>query len=269
MSRRLPMTSACSRDIPALRRAGAELLDVIEALQARGHNVVTELQPAERAMQQWDHYPANDANDPVSGYRWYYHAHPGPQAEVEHGHFHVFSAASTLADAGRYIHLIGLSVSADGMPLRAFTTNRWVTNELYAPAGQVLRRLQRFSMQVPSDLALVHRWLAAVIVLFRPQIRALLAERDERLSQAQARRPNVFEDRRTTLLSQCALDLRQQMAWVDAAADRGRGSAAQPAVTVRRPRARRSSVIAGTASAAMRSGVGSQRSNRIIPGEIR
>ena len=29
----------------------------------------------EQGMQQWDHYPADDAFDPVSGYRWYYHAH--------------------------------------------------------------------------------------------------------------------------------------------------------------------------------------------------
>ncbi len=265
MIRSLPMPSACSRDIPALRRAGAELLDVIEALQARGHNVITELQPADRAMQQWDHYPASDANDPVSGYRWYYHAHPGPQSNAEHGHFHVFAATSTLADAGRYIHLIGLSVSADGMPVRAFTTNRWVTNELYAPAGQVLRRLQQFAMRVPSDLALVHRWLAAVTVLFRPQIRALLAERDERLSHAQADRPNVFEDRRTTLLSQCALDLRQQMAWVDAAAGRRCGSAGE----ARRPRARSSIDFSGATSAAMRSGAASPRSNHSISGDIR
>jgi hypothetical protein len=264
MIRSLQMTSLCSREIPALRRAGAELLDVIEALQARGRNVVTELQP-ERAMQQWDHYPANDANDPVSGYRWYYHAHPGPRADTEHGHFHVFAAASTLADAGSHIHLIGLSVSADGMPVRAFTTNRWVTNELYAPAGRVLRRLQQFAMRTPSDLALVHRWLAAVLVVFRPQIRALLLERDDRLSHAQASRPNLFEDRRTTLLSQCALDLRQQLAWIDSPAGRLRASAD----AARKPRAGRSIVFTGASSAAMRSGASSQRPNRGIPGDIR
>jgi hypothetical protein len=268
MIRSLPMTSLCSRDIPALKRAGAELLDVIEALQARGRNVVTELQP-ERAMQQWDHYPANDANDPVSGYRWYYHAHPGPRADTEHGHFHVFAAASTLADAGRHIHLIGLSVSADGMPVRAFTTNRWVTNELYAPAGQVLRRLQQFAMRTPPDLALVHRWLAAVLAVFRPQIRALLVERDERLSQAQASRPNVFEDRRTIVLSQCALDLRQQLAWIDSAAGRFCGSADTARRTVRKPRTGSSIVFTGASSAAMRSGTRSQRANRSIRGDIR
>ncbi|MBK9655021.1 MAG: hypothetical protein IPO66_05930 [Rhodanobacteraceae bacterium] len=61
MSSSIAMPSLCYRDLPALKRAGAELLDVMEALQARGRNVVTELRPADCAMQQWDHYPADDA----------------------------------------------------------------------------------------------------------------------------------------------------------------------------------------------------------------
>lgn len=215
MARSIDLPSWCARDLPALKRAAAELLDVMEVLQARGRNVVTELQPPERAMQQWNHYPADDAFDPVSGYRWYYHAHPGPLAHQEHGHFHLFAAASTRAGAGRYTHLIGLSVTADGMPLRAFTTNRWVTNEAYAPAGTVLRKLQQFTLRAPCGLAQVHRWLAAVVGLFRPQIGTLLVERDERLQRALAQRPNVFEDRRTTVWSQCRLDLARQMAWLD------------------------------------------------------
>ncbi len=236
MSSSIAMPSLCYRELPALKRAGAELLDVMEALQARGRNVVTELRPAYCAMQQWNHYPADDASDPVSGYRWYYHAHPGPQADTEHGHFHVFAAASTLANAGRYTHLIGLSVSADGMPQRAFTSNRWVTNEVYAPAGTVLRKLQHFALRTPSELALVHRWLAAVIALFRPQITAVLVARDQRLESAQAMRPNVFEDRRTMLLSQCRLDLRQQMACLDR-------------VTEGRPRVRGSIALTGAVPA--------------------
>ena len=107
-------------------------------------------------MTEWGHYPSDDAYDADSGYRWYYHAHPDAQRGDEHGHFHVFARAAT---AG-YTHLVGLSVSAAGLPLRAFTTNPWVTNEVYAPAGRVLRRLQQFSMRKPAALVLVHRWLA-------------------------------------------------------------------------------------------------------------
>jgi len=220
MIRSAPLMPVCSRDLRALKRAGEELLGVMQELQDKGRNVLSELQPNEQGMQQWDHYPADDAFDPVSGYRWYYHAHPEHGRDAEHGHFHLFAAAPAKAGKGRYTHLLALAVSPAGLPLRMFTTNRWVTNEVLAPAGQVLRKLQQFALRTPSELELVHRWLAAVLGLFRPQINALLVARDQRLESAQALRPNVFEDRRTMLLSQCRIDLAQQMAWLDRASEK-------------------------------------------------
>ncbi|MGE4072348.1 MAG: hypothetical protein AB7E72_14350 [Lysobacterales bacterium] len=197
-----------------LRQAGSELLEVMQTLQQRGRNVITELQGDGPSMTQWQHYPDDDATDPVSGYRWYYHAHPEASARGEHGHFHVFAAAP----AGRgYTHLLGLSMSATGLPLRAFTTNRWVTNEIYQPAARVLSRARQFVMRQPAKWALVHQWLAATLTLFGPQITWLLHERDRRLAAAQIRRASVFEDRRTNLLSQCRLDLQAQFEWLDAA----------------------------------------------------
>lgn len=198
------------REIGALRRAGAELLDVIEALQRKGRNVVTELLPAGQRMPSWEHHPADDAFDVVSGYRWYYHAHPLAGAAGEHGHFHVFHAVR-----GGYAHLVAVSVAPDGLPRRAFTTNRWVTNEVWTPAARVLRRMRGFAMQQPSGLALVHRWLAALLALFRPQLEILLGERDRRVALALKTRPDLLEDRRTSLLSQCRLDVSRQFAWLE------------------------------------------------------
>ncbi|MCB1611597.1 MAG: hypothetical protein R3F18_09375 [Lysobacterales bacterium] len=214
MSRSVLIPEPTTRERSHLRKAGSELLEVMEMLQQQGRNVVTELQGKRPSMTQWQHYPDDDATDPVSGYRWYYHAHPEASSRGEHGHFHVFAAAST----GRgYTHLLGLSMSASGLPLRAFTTNRWVTNEIYQPAARVLRLARRFVMRQPAQWALVHRWLAATMTLFRPQIAWLLHERDRRLAAAQIRRATVFEDRRTHVLSQCQLDLQAQFKWLDAA----------------------------------------------------
>ncbi len=217
MIRSAPLMPVCSRDLGALRRAGEELLGVMQALQDKGRNVLSELQPVGQGMQQWDHYPADDAFDPVSGCRWYYHAHPEQGTTAEHGHFHLFAAAPAKAGKGRYTHLLALAVSPAGLPLRVFTTNRWVTNEVIAPAGQVLRKLRQFLLRTPRELELVHRWLAAVLGLFRPQINALLVARDQRLERVQTTRPNILEDRRTMLLSQCRIDLAQQVAWLDRA----------------------------------------------------
>lgn len=205
-----------SRDLRALRRAGAELLDVIDALQRKGRNVVTELLGG-RSMTEWDHYPADDAFDVATGYRWYYHTHVDTSRGDEHGHFHLFAAAKPAPGEAPCAHLVAFGVGADGLPRRAFTTNRWVTNEAYRPAGQVLRRLQRFALHKPAALALVHRWLAALVGVFRPQLSALLVERDRRIEIALRKRPGLFEDRRTSLLSQCRLDLQHQIAWIDQA----------------------------------------------------
>lgn len=215
MSPAAPKTTLCSRDLRAMRHAGDALLEVMQLLQRKGCNVVTELLPGALAMTEWDHYPANDAFDAGSGFRWYYHTHPDAQRGDEHGHFHLFARAPKSG----YTHLLGLSVSPAGLPLRAFTTNRWVTNEVYAPAGRVLRRLQRFQLQRPQGLALVHRWLTAVIGVFRPQLVALLEARDRRVDAALLTRPNLFEDRRTMLLSQCQLDLQLQLEWLDEVGD--------------------------------------------------
>ena len=201
MIRSEPLMAVCARDLRALKRAGEELLGVMQELQDKGRNVLSELQPVEQGMQQWDHYPADDAFD---------------------------AAAPAQAGKGRYTHLLALAVSPAGLPLRLFTTNRWVTNEILAPAGQVLRKLQQFALRTPRELELVHRWLAAVLTLFRPQINTLLVARDLRLESAQALRPNVLEDRRTMLLSQCRIDLAQQMAWLDQAFENsGQGAQAR------------------------------------------
>ena len=40
---------------------------------------------------EWQHYPANDLVDEVSGYEFYYHAHSADEmVDDEHGHFHLF-----------------------------------------------------------------------------------------------------------------------------------------------------------------------------------
>lgn len=269
MSYAAPMTTLCSRDLRALRQAGVELLEVMQSLQRKGRNVVTELLPNGRAMAEWDHYPASDAFDADTGCRWYYHTHPDTQRGDEHGHFHLFARASKTG----YTHLLCLSVSAAGLPLRAFTTNRWVTNEAYAPAGVVLRRLQQFSLRKPAALTLVHRWLAAVVGVFGPQLAALLAARDRRVDAALITRPNLFEDRRTMLLSQCHLDLQQQMKWLDEVSSDGDRQIASP---VRRTKrfSREANGLVGTRGAhsspsARSANAGARATHNNIPGEIR
>ncbi len=200
------------RDLAGLRDAGACLLDTMQALQRRRRHVLSPLFADGLAPQQWAHYPAQDVSDTDTGYRYFYHSHPGPQAHREHGHFHLF--ARTPGRPTTFTHLVAVSMSPQGLPLRLFTTNRWVTDEHWQPAAVVRKLLRGFMLKAPSRLAALHRWLAALVRLFRPQIELLLTRRDARWQAACAARPNFFEDRRSAVLSQCRIDLSRQFAWL-------------------------------------------------------
>jgi hypothetical protein len=203
-------------DLAELRGAGARLLDVMHALQRQRSQVQRQLIGEVRAPELWRHYPEHDVFDADTGYRYFYHSHPGPRSAMEHGHFHLFARAPEAAHpCPAFTHLLAISMSPQGLPLRGFTTNRWVTDEHWQPATVLRRLVRRFALRRPRRLALVHRWLEAVVQLFRPQIDWLHARRDERWLAARERRPHFFEDRRSSVLSECAFDLSRQFAWLE------------------------------------------------------
>lgn len=195
--------------------AGSQLLDVMHALQRSGRNVLTELLAPAVSMNSWDHYPEREVFDQQTGYRYYYHAHPNPSAKGEHGHFHLFARVDGGDGEPAFTHLLAIGMTATGFPRRAFTTNRWVTGEQWRPAAEVTHLLGRFQIQRPRRLRLVHRWLEALLHLFQPQLGLLVRQRDARCAALLEARPGLFEDRRTTLFSQCRLDLVRQFALLD------------------------------------------------------
>jgi hypothetical protein len=111
-------------------------------------------------------------------------------------------------------HLIAISLDARGEPLRLFTTNRWVTGETWYRAGDVIAMLDRFTI-APTGAALRDRWLVAIMQLFRPQIAALLRQRDDAvMARRRRQRANVFEDPRLEVTSSLEIDLGAQLAFV-------------------------------------------------------
>jgi hypothetical protein len=111
-------------------------------------------------------------------------------------------------------HLVAISLDALGEPIRLFTTNRWVTGETWYRAGDVIAMLDRFTIG-PTGPTLRDRWLVAVMQLFRPQIAALLRQRDHTvMARRRRQRANVFEDPRLEVTSSLDIDLRAQLAFV-------------------------------------------------------
>ena len=190
------------------------LMEVTRRLALERQGLLAEFAGNPSIVRAWDHLPPDDAHDPRSGYRWYYHCHPREARTAgEHGHFHLFSDPQS---GSAVTHLVAISVSDRGLPLGLFTTNRWVTDERWQSASRVLRLIRDFALFSPRVLRRVHDWLAQLLRAFGPQIRTLLRARDERLMALRASaRSDVLEDRRIAVLSRCRIDLFAQATALD------------------------------------------------------
>jgi hypothetical protein len=192
-------------------RGEVAIVEQIAAWAALGQSAPARLLGAAQGFVEWAHYPQPDALDPRSGWRFYYHAHPAQQRlRDEHGHFHIFvpGPGDKITDPAQdFSHLIGLSVSEKGLPLRLFTVNRWVTGEVWQPAAALEAYLDKPELQhaAPQDVAL---WLENLLILFGAEIKALIRARDARLGENPARK---FEDHRLRLPSQARIDLARKL----------------------------------------------------------
>jgi hypothetical protein len=243
-------------ELERMAAAGQTALDCVGSLTIAGGSIVSEALDGAEDFYEWQHYPAMDVYDPETHAQFYYHAHPpGERAEGEHGHFHAFLRPRGMppgvrplmlpelaipdapaqphspvlppvrqpnqgADNDKLSHLAAISMDARGMPIRLFTTNRWVTGETWYGAADVLRMLDRFAVNTREPSEPLNRWITAMFTLFRPQMRALLAARDAAIMSWRRRhrgKIHVFEDRRLEVTSATDIDIEDQVRGIDEA----------------------------------------------------
>jgi len=213
------VTTADSTMNPDWLESGLAALDewqsIQSALLADRQTILTELfrDHADTGFDYWAHVPEDDARDPVTGARFYYHAHdPSEWSVEEHGHFHLFVGEP---DGPGFSHVVGISMDADGLPRRLFTTNAWVTGETMRPAEELLSRLPHgFEINRARPSWLVGRWLTTLVALLMPEVQRLLLARDEAVAGEGGPWPDptVVEDRERHVLSECPLDMQAVLA---------------------------------------------------------
>ncbi|HSO43071.1 MAG TPA: hypothetical protein VLR47_09580, partial [Rhodospirillales bacterium] len=110
-------------------------------------------------------------------------------------------------------HLVAISMDGAGYPLRLFTTNRWVTGETWYAAADVIRMLDRFVIDLAYPSLPVNIWITAMIRLFRPEIEALVRERDAALQERAATRTEggAHEDRTIEVVSSLPISVEDQV----------------------------------------------------------
>ncbi len=250
-------------ELAQMERAAAVVADCRDRLAASKRTILTEIAPGAggydgKGLVDWRHYPNGEVYDPASHAQYFYHVHPADRRPpLEHGHFHTFlraegmpsgtvplvlpeTAVAEVAPAPQgaplkrgardeVSHLVAISLDAQGEPFRLFTTNRWVTGETWYRAGDVIAMLDRFAITPADPAAVRDRWLVAVMQLFRPQIAALLRQRDKTvMARRRRQRANVFEDPRLEVTSSLEINLGAQLAFVARARSEAAAAARPP-----------------------------------------
>lgn len=232
------LQSLSREDLEGMRESGAHIVECYRVLQKSGANIVGELLRGAGKFYEWDHYPKGDVYDSETHSQYYYHAHPSEkrigQYGPEHGHFHTFLRPKGMPDGilpaalpdyvppedpdNALSHLVAVSMDRAGFPIRLFTTNRWVTGEVWYAADDVVGLLDRFDMDLSFPSWPVNIWLSAMVRLFKPQIADLLHERDASLAAWQEERPegNAYEDRELEITSFVVVSVADQIAAVEA-----------------------------------------------------
>jgi hypothetical protein len=213
--------------------AADDVIETLRVLGKAGLNTVGRVLEHEGTFVEERHYPFDDVFDSETASQYYYHAH---RDDVdEHGHFHTFLRAAGMPPGiepmpytgletppmgdDAICHFIAISMDGMGLPVGLFTTNRWVTAETFYTATDAIAMLDRFKIDHAKPCWATNKWLSAMIRLFRPQIEALLLERDMTISAWSESHPDrdVYEDRELEVTSELNIDLDAHIAAVDAA----------------------------------------------------
>lgn len=220
-------------EIPTGQRASClaacdEILECYRVLNKGGLNVVGEVLREQGPFYEFDHYPKHDVYDRDYHAQYYYHAHRDRAGE--HGHFHLFVRSGAMPEEQqpelgpegdqRVAHLVAIAMDAWGFPIELFAVNRWVTDESWFPAGDVIALLDHFVIDHAAPSWPVNRWITAMVRCYRPQIEALLRHRDRVVEEYRKSRAltTVLEDRRLEVTGSVVIDVenwRQQLLEAD------------------------------------------------------
>ncbi|NMT63167.1 DUF6969 family protein [Marinobacter orientalis] len=216
MECRPDLSALTSEELEDLLDSANRIQECCRVLGKGGLNLVGEVLKGQGTFYEMEHYPKGDVFDPDSRSQYYYHAHRPDTPE--HGHFHTFlTVRNGEHEEDQLMHLVAISMNAWGHPTGLFTTNRWVTDETWHSAEQVIPRLGEFEIDHASPSWPLNIWITHFVRLHRFHIAALLVERDRVLRSARSPLDRLLENRDLEVLSECRVDVaawKQQVARV-------------------------------------------------------
>ncbi|MGE3280062.1 MAG: hypothetical protein AB7O13_03505 [Alphaproteobacteria bacterium] len=244
---RIDFAALSLTELRCMSEAGREIRECYRVLAKTDDNIVGEVLRDQGVFREWDHCPENDVFDAVTHSQFYYHAHPvGGRPWAEHGHFHTFLRPGGMppgvkpadvpppadppasdredktepANSPGLCHLVAISMHPAGLPIRLFTTNRWVTGETWYGAADVWAMLDYFVIDHTRPSWALNRWISAMFRLFKPQIVELVRARDRTIAAWRSKTSgpaSVYDDRSLEVTSAVAIDIDRQIQKIDIA----------------------------------------------------
>jgi hypothetical protein len=116
-------------------------------------------------------------------------------------------------------HLIAISMDQRGYPIGLFATNRWVTGETWYAARDVVAMVDDYVIDHAYPNWPVNRWITAMFRLFKPQIVALIEQRDTVVTKWFADHPakDVYEDRELETTGELPISVDRQLSLIERA----------------------------------------------------
>lgn len=193
-----------NHEIDTLILSGQRVVKLQRQMLRSNNNLFREIADGFTLTKKFEHYPVSDVYDPKSRYQYFYHAH----REGEHGHFHIFYRTPQ----DEFIQLLAISISSQGLPQALFTTNQWVTNEIIAPANEVKKLAEGFTIDISDPSYLTNTYLKELITFFKPHISLILEKRDLALDHLiSLHGKEVLKNQNIDLLSEVPVDINEQL----------------------------------------------------------
>ena len=200
---------------PSIRNAAEEVLAIQMHYAQKGISMAQVALAGSDDFVEFRHYPKNDLVDLDSGYEMYYHAHAmGKEKQskqdgsLECGHFHLFKRDEDAPE--KFTHLVAIALDQQGLPIKLFTTNGWVTGELMKDAKKLKLLLADFEIDAKGRMAPLARWVSGLVHIFQAEMLELLKVRDLKLQALVAKdknRSKVLADQSHHVLSEVRVDL--------------------------------------------------------------
>jgi hypothetical protein len=101
------------------------------------------------------------------------------------------------------VHLVSIALTAQGIPFKLFTANRWVTGDIWCTAAETVGLAREFRINGVGP-QLVADWMNSMFSLYSDHIAVLLTARDAQVARLTSEHKSMIDaldDRTAEVLS--------------------------------------------------------------------